>query len=433
MIPSTRDAVRINLPKFRGGPLSLLTCHDREVICVGPADSSKSYAACVKSYILCADPTRKGIHGAIVRKVFHSLFDSIIKTFDRVTAGLPVQPFGGKLYRERYLFPNGSELVPIGLDKPDKLLSSEWDFIQVCQAEELAESDWEMIASRCTGRGAVVRYPQVFGDCNPSGAKHWIRSRAKSGKLTLLEATHKDNPALYDDAGNKTPEGVRRLSALEATLTGVRLQRLFFGKWATSEGAIYEIFDTRIGGPHVMERNPGDMVRWFLALDEGFTNPAVILLVGEDPDGRWHVFSEYYERGKLQADVVAKAKEWHLEKLCELAAVDAAAAGLVADLLNEGIPAQAAKGRVLDGIAKVQERLKVQADGRARLTVDPSCVNTINEFESYVWKPGKDEPVKKDDHAMDALRYLADATEAESGLPVYESTDLSEEMWRARR
>jgi hypothetical protein len=34
-------------------------------------------------------------------------------------------------------------------------------------------------------------------------------------------------------------------------------------------------------------------------------------------------------------------------------------------------------------------------------------VNTINEFESYIWKPGKDEPVKENDHALDALRYLS--------------------------
>jgi hypothetical protein len=26
-------------------------------------------------------------------------------------------------------------------------------------------------------------------------------------------------------------------------------------------------------------------------------------------------------------------------------------------------------------------------------------------MESYLWKPGKDEPVKDCDHAMDALRY----------------------------
>ncbi len=69
------------------------------------------------------------------------------------------------------------------------------------------------------------------------------------------------------------------------------------------------------------------------------------------------------------------------------------------------LPADGYKGRVLDGITAVQGYLAIQGDGRPRLTVDPSCVDTINEFESYVWKPEKDEPVKENDHAMDALRY----------------------------
>jgi phage terminase large subunit len=67
---------------------------------------------------------------------------------------------------------------------------------------------------------------------------------------------------------------------------------------------------------------------------------------------------------------------------------------------------------VLDGIRRIQDRLAIQGDGLPRLTVDPACTNTINEFESYVWRQAtgtgvaKDEPNKENDHAMDALRYL---------------------------
>jgi phage terminase large subunit len=43
------------------------------------------------------------------------------------------------------------------------------------------------------------------------------------------------------------------------------------------------------------------------------------------------------------------------------------------------------------------------------LTVDPSCVETINEFESYQYTESKtaerDAPKKINDHAMDSLRY----------------------------
>jgi phage terminase large subunit len=127
-----------------------------------------------------------------------------------------------------------------------------------------------------------------------------------------------------------------------------------------------------------------------------------------------HIAREFYERGKLQSAVVEQSKIWTLEKRITLAAVDEAAAGLIADLVNSGVPARPAKGRVLDGIQSIQNRLQIQGDGLPRLTVDPSCANTINEFESYVWKKitstniVKDEPQKENDHAMDAIRYLDD-------------------------
>ena len=105
----------------------------------------------------------------------------------------------------------------------------------------------------------------------------------------------------------------------------------------------------------------------------------------------------------------ALRKEWFLEKQCNTVAVDEAAAGLIADLKNNSVPAKGAKGKVFGGITSIQDRLKIQGDGLPRLTVAPSCINTINEFESYVWKPEKDEPIKENDHAMDAIRYFADA------------------------
>jgi phage terminase large subunit len=150
-------------------------------------------------------------------------------------------------------------------------------------------------------------------------------------------------------------------------------------------------------------------------MDEGYTNPAVIALVGEDSDGRWHVAREFYERGKLQSEVVEQTGEWFNEFDCRLAAVDAAAAGLIADLNDSGVMAVGAKGRVLDGIAAIQNRLKVAGDGRPRLTIDPGCVNAINEMESYQWREGKDEPVKANDHFCDAIRYLHAAIEDGTG------------------
>jgi phage terminase large subunit len=47
---------------------------------------------------------------------------------------------------------------------------------------------------------------------------------------------------------------------------------------------------------------------------------------------------------------------------------------------------------------------------KGNLYVLSECKNTIREIQNYVWdskksKQGDDEPVKKGDHAVDALRY----------------------------
>jgi phage terminase large subunit len=391
---------------LRGGPGELFSSTEHEVICAGPADSSKTFAGCLKAHDICSN--FPGAQGAMVRKTYASLAGSAVKTFQRITKGSGVEDFGGET-PSAFIYPNGSKIWLGGMDNSNRVLSSERDFIFVPQAEELTESEWEILSTRCTGRGAVVKNAQLYGDCNPAGSKHWIRTRKS---LRLLRATHKDNPDLYDDAGNITDEGRKRIGLLEESLTGVRRKRLLEGIWATAEGAVYEMFDVAV---HVKVRERSEMQRFYFALDDGFTNPAVILDIGSDSDGRWHVFREFYKRGWVQDDVAGVAADWHKERRVDLAAVDEAAAGLVEALKRKGLPARGGKGRITDGIATIQARLKVQADGKPRLTVDPSCVETINEFESYVWKPEKDVPVDDDNHSMGALRYLADVLSGATG------------------
>ena len=418
---------------FRGGNLALIESKEHEAICCGPADTGKSFAGCVKSHMICS--MVPGAQGAIVRKTAASLTGSVIPTFNRIIKGSPVQIFGGET-PSRYIYPNGSKIWLGGMDNPNRILSSERDFIYVCQAEELTLDDWEMLLTRCTGRGAVVAHTQLFGDCNPAGTMHWIRQRAKEGRLRLINTTHKDNPELYDDDGWLTAEGKRRIDKLKASLTGIRRKRLLEGIWATAEGAVYDNFDPNI---HVTVKDPNDYIRFKLAMDEGFTNPQVCLLIGEDGDKRWHVFKEYYVTGQLETTIVAQAAGWfsdvrsalpdlrgRLPVRCEKCAVDNAAPGLIAALNAAGVYAIGGKGALTDstwatsrgmisGISKIQVRLAVAKDGKPRLTVDPSCVNTINEFESYVWKEGKDVPEDENNHSMGALRYLEDVEAQDTG------------------
>jgi len=41
-----------------------------------------------------------------------------------------------------------------------------------------------------------------------------------------------------------------------------------------------------------------------------------------------------------------------------------------------------------------------------RLFVFKTCYNWLDEIETYAWEEGKDKPIKKDDHAMNATEQL---------------------------
>ena len=75
-------------------------------------------------------------------------------------------------------------------------------------------------------------------------------------------------------------------------------------------------------------------------------------------------------------------------------------------------------GSVRAGIQTVTRLMSLRDDGTRGLYVDPRCVHTIAEFESYAYatsdgvsqssqsrRDGSEEPIKLNDHAMDALRY----------------------------
>lgn len=440
--------------ELRGANREIFACRAPQAMNAGPAETGKTYAGMVKLHLVCLK--YPGSQHSLIRKTNVSIAGTVGMTLKRVIAGSGVHAYGGET-PSKYIYPNGSCIWIGGMDNPDAILSAERDSIYVAQAEELSIKEWEMVSSRCTGRGSVIKYPQLYGDCNPAGSKHWIREKAAQGIIKLFNSRHIDNPSLYRELteeqfqkekpqtdveggiirrGEKiyviTEQGKRSMGVL-MNMTGVRRKRLFEGIWATSEGAVYPMFDAAV---HVKHRDPKEMVKWYLAMDEGFTNPQTNLLVGEDSDGRWHVFEEFYVTQHLESEIVAQAKGWYQDVqtakavgnfssrpvVCSIAAYDAAAAGLGASLKAAGLDARAGKGliggngKVKGGIDKIQDRLKVQLDGRPRLTLEPGFTDqTVNEFESYVWKPEKDVPVDEFNHAIGGLRYLEDALAEPTG------------------
>ena len=222
---------------FRASALRIQTIDAPQWIIAGPAETGKTFAALYRlDELLRTTPKAKA---AIVRKVRADMDATVLNTWRRIIEiHGQAQPFGGEL-PQWYEYPNGSRCYIAGLDRAGKVLSGEFAWIYVNQAEELTISDWETLSTRSTGRGFSISNPMLFGDCNPTYPEHWILKAASEGSLTLLESRHVDNPSLYDEAGNLTEQGTRTMERLDA-LSGIRFQRLRLGKWVSAEGIIYE-------------------------------------------------------------------------------------------------------------------------------------------------------------------------------------------------
>jgi phage terminase large subunit-like protein len=169
-----------------------------------------------------------------------------------------------------------------------------------------------------------------------------------------------------------------------------------------------------------------DMDKWkgwkfFTSFDHGLRNPTAILFFAVGPDQEIIQFEEYYVTDRL----VKENAEAYVELVSEL--------GLEIDYMvgdpstkntdpitgtsirqeygEHGVWYMLGNNDVRAGILRVKSALN---DGRLKIT--SNCTNTIREARTYKWKKPVsskvqarsnllEEPVKRNDHAMDALRY----------------------------
>jgi PBSX family phage terminase large subunit len=421
MTTATQEYILRYIP--RGVASDVFGIRDPEVVLDGPAGTGKSLALLMKLHLaMLKYPSARGL---ILRKTRRSLTESAMVTYwDKIRPDLDGVVW--KSSAQQYQYPNGAIIAVGGLDKPSKIMSSEWDMIYVQEATEIDENDWESCTVRL--RNGKMPYQQLLADCNPDAPGHWLKQRANAGKTLMLESRHEDNPILFSDDAIITKEGERYLGTLDA-LSGVRYSRLRLGLWAAAEGTVYEDSWDRarnVVQPFVI---PQEWPR-YLWIDFGFTNPFTCYWAAQDPDGRLVVYREIYKTKTLVEDHAKEIKRlsrWGAEHgeplpraiICDHDAEDRAT--LERHLGLRTLPAQK---NVSAGIQAMASRLRKAGDDKPRLMYFSNLLvdrdreladkklpcSVLEEFESYIWDTRNgakigDVPLKQFDHGMDACRY----------------------------
>jgi PBSX family phage terminase large subunit len=278
------------------------------------------------------------------------------------------------------------------------------------EATTIPESLFKMALTRLSLRGS-----RMYGTTNPDNPRHYLKTEYldRSEELGISEWSWPldENPFLPQEY----------IDALKMEFGGLFYKRFILGEWCAAEGAIYSMFDDGLHKLDGMDEEPDEYI---VAIDIGTSVPTCFLLIGikYSHHGRptaWVEREYYHDPAKTNRQ---KTDSQHAQDLVTFTGTprhrkvpivafycDPAAANFRAECKECGILSlkdiDTADNEVKPGIETVSSMLQ-----QGRLRVFSQCVNLLTEISAYVWDPkrqevGQDVPVKKNDHAVDALRY----------------------------
>lgn len=187
------------------------------------------------------------------------------------------------------------------------------------------------------------------------------------------------------------------------------------GHFVALHGLIYADFKRDL---HVTPERPiPDNVNVVVGIDPGMRYAAAVVWIYLTPDDTMVVFHESYHQGQSARQVCQTIHETNaaLDVHPLYYVIDPAARNkehqtgrsTQMEYADNGIVTILGQHAVTAGINRVRERFQ-----KERLYIQANCTQLIDELQKYRWKrpprtgeDGKEAPVKKEDHGLDALRY----------------------------
>lgn len=365
----------------------------------GGANSSKSYS--IAQFLLSKFYKEHNKRILIVRKTTPALRNSCYQLIKDLLAkyNLPHHPNKTELTFE---YKNNLILFK-GLDDPEKVKSSEYNYIWPEEATELSFNDYIQLNLRL--RRETDSINQMFLSFNPIDAQHWIKREVEdkpdNTDIAIHNSTYKDNPfasetdiKVIEDLINQD-DNFYRVYAL--------------GEWGILKNIIYDKYEVLTQPPITGIKNISYGIDW------GFEKPCALVRVYW-LDGNKVVWEEViHQRGLITPKFIEETKKVLLESIIEedskkkellfkqelekefFAGTDEPSS--IQEFYNAGFNIHKAVTDVRDGINYC----------KAHLTgvIGSNLVKEIQGYKRMEDKNGivLEEPVKAFDHGMDAGRY----------------------------
>jgi phage terminase large subunit len=277
---------------------------------------------------------------------------------------------------------NNNVIITAGVDDREKLksingITSVW----IEEATELDKKDFLQIDLRL--RNKTPNYKQILLTFNPVDANHWLNTTSLDG-ARILKTTYKDNPFL-DPEYLKMIDGLKEQDSDYYDIYGL-------GNWGTLKNIIYKPFE-------ITNRYPAEPDEVIYGLDFGYNNPtALIKVMIKDSD--YYLTELIYETRLTNSELTERMKKI-IQNKSDYIYCDSAEPGRIQELRKTGFNVFPASKIVRDGIDFTKS---------VKIFSRKENSNINKEVLSYSYKTDKsgnvlDEPVKFNDHCMDAVRY----------------------------
>ncbi len=269
----------------------------------------------------------------------------------------------------------------------------------------------EDIYKECRMR-VLDRCGEIYGTMTPLKGLTWVYNT-----IYLNEGNDEEVWCEFMEWADNPYLSQNEIKSLTATLSQSELEARRYGKFINSGGQVYSEFDESV---NVIE--PFNVPQeWYdnISIDPGLNNPLSAHWYAVDYDNNIYVIAEHYETNQTVDYHANKIKEickrlnWHTASNGMYSALIDSAANQrtlsspknVCELFyDNGILVNPKVNKDLySGINRVKSYLK-NANGVSKLFIFKNCPNMIREIKGYFWG-NNDAPIKKDDHAMDELRY----------------------------
>lgn len=374
--------IRTGTLKLAVSPVFIRNAQARKRIVInqGGTRSGKTYS--ILQLLLLYAFNNKGKIIDIVRKTRAEIRDTVLTDFIEILTnlGLYSSKMHNKTHDEFYI--RGNIFRFIGLDKAQKKRGSKRHILYINECNGITLEDWVQLSVRAIER--------IYLDFNPS-EYFWLNEHVleKRTDYDFIKSTYLDN---YDFL---PPEQIIEIENL-INVDDYYYKVYVLGELAEFKGKIYKNYD--FVDPDFYDAIDYD--ERFYGLDFGYENATALV---EIKYARERVYERelYYKTHSTDEDLV----KWMLDNNVSMSDdiyADPASAASRFKLSEAGFNIRKAKKDVRDGIRFCQG---------LKTSICKSSTNLAKEYSRYKWKQTSDgkviegEPVKIDDHAVDAKRY----------------------------